>query len=180
MTKIFIIVGDNTNAISKEIQQVYEHDHTINIMKNESGGKIDGKRIAKMNTVPSWKSSNLIEKINYRTTETSPFDIVIVGFWKSTLHILDLYSTYKLNPNVTFVFVKDTNADIYIQNHEEWQTFVQGKIAALETANNLQLAFQPTNSTNVFELTGEPAALAITPVVTTTSTIEISMLNCGQ
>ena len=180
MTKIFIIIGDNTNTISKEVQRVYEHDHTINVLKNSPDDKADGKRLSKMLTIPSWKSANLIEKINYRTTETSPFDIVIVGFWKSTLHVLDLFSTYKLNPNVTFIFVKNTESDIYNTNSREWHTFVQGKITALEAAHNIQLTHQPVNATTpLFELAGDPAVFTFAPV-TTTSTLQVSILNCGE
>lgn len=183
MTKIFIIVGNGaTNTISNEIQQLYELDYTINVMKNSPDSKIDGKRLDKILTIPSWKSSNLIEKINYRTTETAPFDMVIVGFWKATLHVLDLFTTYKSNPNVTFIFVKETDTESITHNRLDWRAFTEEKITTLQAENNIQLVYHWINDSNitpVFELIGVPPVLTIAPV-TTTSTVQVSILNCGQ
>jgi hypothetical protein len=183
MSKIFIIAGNgSTNTISKKIQELYELDFTINVMKNGPDSKVDGKRLDKILTIPSWKSSNLIEKINYRTTEISPFDIVIVGFWKATLHVLDLYSTYKLNPDVTFIFVKETETESITNNRLDWRAFTEEKIATLQAENNVQLVYHPINDSSIapiFELIGVPPVLTIAPV-TTTSTIEVSILQCGQ
>ena len=183
MTKIFIIAGNGEcNTISRKIQTLYELDYTINVMKNGPESKINGKRLEKVLTIPSWKSSNLIEKINYRTTEVSPFEVVIVGFWKATLHVIDLYSTYKLNPNVTFVFVKETETESITHNRLDWRAFSEGKIATLQAENNVQLVYHPINNSSIapiFELIGVPPVLTIAPI-TTTSTVQVSILNCGQ
>jgi hypothetical protein len=176
MPKIILILGHNSEEVAAQVYNAYALNNVISWIQNQRD-LLDGAILAKMIDRPSWKGTNLIDKMTrLATTDPRMFTLIMCNTWKITAHLPEMYDTFKLNSDVQFIFVRQTTPDSSINaNDRAWNTYANTRIENFCTDQNITLTYAPTNADGAMFL---PDSLTLSPVVTP-GIIEIAILQCG-